>query len=158
MPNYVKKMIPTAVILVLDIIAFLMIPSQVKVLTEGLVNTRFMPYFVTILIAICGVVDLVQTFFKERNSNENQEKKRYFDKKGLIRVLVCCLCVAVYLVIMPYLGFVLSTILLYVVVTLLMGSRNWIGILILSVVLTMVVYCVFKLGLSLRLPTGLFFF
>ena len=63
MPNYVKKMIPTAVILVLDIIAFLMIPSQVKVLTEGLVNTRFMPYFVTILIAICGVVDLVQTFF-----------------------------------------------------------------------------------------------
>ena len=33
MPNYVKKMIPTAVILVLDIIAFLMIPSQVKVLT-----------------------------------------------------------------------------------------------------------------------------
>lgn len=158
MSNYIKKMIPTAVILILDLIVFLAIPSQVKVLTEGVVNTRFMPYFVTILIAICGVVDLIQTYFKERRLEETQGEKRYFDKKGFIRVLICFLCVAAYLVILPYLGFVLSTIMLCAAVAFLMGSRNWVGILILSVVLSLAVYCVFKLGLRLRLPTGLFFF
>ena len=82
MPNYVKKMIPSAVILVLDLILIALIPSQVKELTHDLVTTRFMPYVVTILIAACSAVDLIQTFIKERPREAGSEKKVYFEVRA----------------------------------------------------------------------------
>lgn len=148
---------PSAVILILDLIFIILIPDQVKELTQEGVTTRFMPYVVTILIAVCAAVDLIQIGFKEKRRAE-KESKTYFDRRGILRVFLSILAMAVYLLTVKMLGFVVATILLVAVIMLLMGSRNWKQILLVSVLLTLVVYVVFKLGLNLRLPTGLFFF
>ena len=64
----------------------------------------------------------------------------------------------VYLKVLSVLGFVIASFVLCIIIMLLMGSRNWKQNILVSVILTMSVYCLFKLGLNLRLPTGLFFF
>ena len=142
MPDYIKKMIPSAVILLIDAILFLLIPSQVKVLTDGLVTTRFMPYVVTGMIGLKAA----------------STGKRYFSGKGFLRVVGAMAALAVYLMLMPTIGFVVDSVLLCVVTMLLLGNRNVKQILLVSVLLSFGVYCLFKLGLSLRLPAGFFFF
>ncbi|MCD8052996.1 MAG: tripartite tricarboxylate transporter TctB family protein [Lachnospiraceae bacterium] len=158
MPNYIKKIIPSAIVLALDLFILYLIPTQVNVLIEGMVTTRFMPYVVTILIAVCAVVDIVETYVKGRASEEGRAEIRYFDVRGLLRVLASVISLVVWLFILPRLGFVLSTVLLGIVTMWLLGERNWKVILVLSVILSLSVYCIFKLGLDLRLPTGLFLF
>lgn len=158
MPNYIKKIIPSAIVLALDLFILYLIPTQVNVLIEGMVTTRLMPYVVTILIAVCAVVDIVETYVKGRASEEGRAEIRYFDVRGLLRVLASVISLVVWLFILPRLGFVLSTVLLGIVTMWLLGERNWKVILVLSVILSLSVYCIFKLGLDLRLPTGLFLF
>lgn len=158
MPDYIKKMIPSAVILLIDVILFLLVPSQVKVLTDGLVTTRFMPYVVTGMIGICAAVDLLQTWIKGRRVEAASAGKRYFSVKGFFRVVGAMAALAVYLLLMRTLGFVVDSILLCAGTMLLLGNRNVKQILLASVLLSLGVYCLFKLGLSLRLPAGLFFF
>ena len=158
MPDYTKKMIPSAVILLIDVILFLLVPSQVKVLTDGLVTTRFMPYVVTGMIGICAAVDLLQTWIKGRRVEAASAGKRYFSVKGFFRVVGAMAALAVYLLLMRTLGFVVDSILLCAGTMLLLGNRNVKQILLASVLLSLGVYCLFKLGLSLRLPAGLFFF
>ena len=158
MPDYIKKMIPSAVILLIDVILFLLVPSQVKVLTDGLVTTRFMPYVVTGMIGICAAVDLLQTWIKGRRVEAASAGKRYFSVKGFFRVVGAMAALAVYLLLMRTLGSVVDSILLCAGTMLLLGNRNVKQILLASVLLSLGVYCLFKLGLSLRLPAGLFFF
>ena len=158
MPDYIKKMIPSAVILLIDVILFLLVPSQVKVLTDGLVTTRFMPYVVTGMIGICAAVDLLQTWIKGRRVEAASAGKRYFSVKGFLRVVGAMAALAVYLLLMRTLGFVVDSILLCAGTMLILGNRNVKQILLASVLLSLGVYCLFKLGLSLRLPAGLFFF
>ena len=158
MPDYIKKMIPSAVILLIDAILFLLIPSQVKVLTDGLVTTLFMPYVVTGMIGLSAAVDLLQTFIKGRRAEAASTGKRYFSGKGFLRVVGAMAALAVYLMLMPTIGFVVDSVLLCVVTMLLLGNRNVKQILLVSVLLSFGVYCLFKLGLSLRLPAGFFFF
>ena len=158
MPDYIKKMIPSAVILLIDVILFLLVPSQVKVLTDGLVTTRFMPYVVTGMIGICAAVDLLQTWIKGRRVEAASAGKRYFSVKGFFRVVGAMAALAVYLLLMRTLGFVVDSILLCAGTMLLLGNRSVKQILLASVLLSLGVYCLFKLGLSLRLPAGLFFF
>ena len=112
MPDYIKKMIPSAVILLIDVILFLLVPSQVKVLTDGLVTTRFMPYVVTGMIGICAAVDLLQTWIKGRRVEAASAGKRYFSVKGFFRVVGAMAALAVYLLLMRTLGFVVDSILL----------------------------------------------
>lgn len=149
-----KKMIPTAVIMAVDAAVFFSIPSQVKIYEEGVVNTRFLPYLVTILIFVCGIADLIQTL-RER---KEEEEKHYFDKKGTLRVLIAVAALIIWLLVMPKIGFVIATALLSAGIMILAGNRNVIQILALSLILTLSVYVLFKLVLNLRLPQGLFFF
>ena len=155
MLGYKKKMIPTAVIMAVDAAVFFSIPSQVNIYEEGLVNTRFLPYLVTILIFICGVADLIKAF---RERDKGEEEKTYFNKKGTLRVLAAVAALVVWLLLMPEIGFVISTVLLSAFIMLLAGNRSAVQILVLSLILTLSVYALFKLALNLRLPQGLFFF
>ena len=146
MLGYKKKMIPTAVIMAIDAAVFFSIPSQVKIYEEGLVN---------ILIFICGIADLIKTF---RERDKGEEEKNYFNKKGTLRVLAAVAALVVWLLLMPEIGFVISTVLLSAFIMLLAGNRSAVQILVLSLILTLSVYALFKLALNLRLPQGLFFF
>lgn len=156
MTNYMKKMLPSFVILLIDLSIMLLIPSQIKELTHDAVTTRFMPYVVTGLIALCALVDLIQIYTREHADKTTGDT--YFDNAGLLRVLACIIGVIVYLYIMPMLGFVLATALVCAFSMFLMGNHDVKQLIIFSVVLSICVYCTFKLGLKMRLPVGLFFF
>ena len=110
------------------------------------------------MIGICAAVDLLQTWIKGRRVEAASAGKRYFSVKGFFRVVGAMAALAVYLLLMRTLGFVVDSILLCAGTMLLLGNRNVKQILLASVLLSLGVYCLFKLGLSLRLPAGLFFF
>jgi len=136
------------------------IPSQVKIYQEGIVNTRFMPYLLTILILICGLTDIVKGLLLIRREPEQaaEEETASMKKSGYLRVAAAAAGVALWLILLPKLGFMLASVLLTAGIMLLAGNKSWIQIVLVSLILTIAVYCVFKLALNLKLPQGLFFF
>jgi hypothetical protein len=65
---------------------------------------------------------------------------------------------AVYLAVLPFVGFILSTIALMVVIPVVLGYRNKAVIVILGVVLTLSFYYVFKVFFYVPLPQGILTF
>lgn len=76
------------------------------------------------------------------------------EKQTLLRSFFVVLSMAVYIVVMPYLGFVISTIVLVVFLLALMQVRKPIPMILLPVLLTGVLYAAFKMGLHIPLPAG----
>lgn len=76
------------------------------------------------------------------------------EKQTLLRSFFVVLSMAVYIVVMPYLGFVISTIVLVVFLLALMQVRKPIPMILLPVLLTGVLYAAFKIGLHIPLPAG----
>lgn len=67
---------------------------------------------------------------------------------------ICAVSIA-YLVIMPYLGFVIASIALTLVIPLILGNRNKTVICIVGVALTLIFYIVFKRFFYVPLPAGI---
>lgn len=154
------RIFPSFIIVCLDLFLMFSIPSQVKIYQEGIVNTRFMPYLLTILILICGLTDIVKGLFLIRREPEQaaEEETAGIKKSGYLRVAAAAAGVALWLILLPKLGFMLASVLLTAGIMLLAGNKSWIQIVLVSLILTIAVYCVFKLALNLKLPQGLFFF
>ena len=151
----------TIVILAFDLFMLLSIPEHVHVFSEATTfNSRSMPYLVTILIALCCLWDLISTWCKMKKESAADESMQtsLFDKAGLIRVCIGVLAIAVWMLVLKTIGFMIATILLAVVMMILMGNNSKLQIIVTSVLLSLVIYLIFKEGLGLRLPRGLFFF
>ena len=64
----------------------------------------------------------------------------------------------IYLAALPHIGFILCSIPFFGVLMYLYGSRNWIMMIIVSVVLPLVLYTIFRHGFQIVLPRGILAF
>lgn len=122
-------------------------------------------FIVMVLLFIVNTITDVREWKKEQ-----REKKELYqetagrspdmtgptaeEKQTLLRSFFVVLSMAVYIVVMPYLGFVISTIVLVVFLLALMQVRKPIPMILLPVLLTGVLYAAFKMGLHIPLPAG----
>lgn len=122
-------------------------------------------FIVMVLLFIVNTITDVREWKKEQ-----REKKELYqetagrspdmtgptaeEKQTLLRSFFVVLSMAVYIVVMPYLGFVISTIVLVVFLLALMQVRKPIPMILLPVLLTGVLYAAFKIGLHIPLPAG----
>ena len=117
------------------------------------IGSKFFPYFASVGLILCGL----GTFL---TAKEPDRKESFLPKGGLKRVLILLAVLLVYVVMLNYLGFLISSpVLLYVVATLLAGEKKLKPIpkIIFSVVTTGVIYVVFVNVLSIMLPMGMLF-
>ena len=99
---------------------------------------------------LLGSILSITSFSKLRKKKEDKEKK--FEKGEILQVAYLVTCVALYLFILPYIGFIFLTPALMFTMMFIFGLRKWILMGIISVVTTIFVYILFDRFLLVLLP------
>ena len=118
------------------------------------------PLCVTALMVPVIIWNIIQSIFEFRKKYE--EEKDNHDawsvnvgfNKGIIATVLITL---VYIIVMKYIGYCVSTLLYAYVLSVALGNRSWIKCAIYSIILTAVVYVIFGIWLHVRFPHGFLF-
>lgn len=146
----------TGIVGLLTCIFFFIMTQQVRqpanLLEPG---PRLLPYVAIFLIGISSIALIVKGY-KEREIAE----KPYFPKGGVIKVTKSFLMLVIYAVAMTYLGFVITTpFATAAFIYDLKGNSEVkpVSTVIISVVVTAVLYAMFVFAFQIKLPTGVLF-
>ena len=146
----------TGIVGLLTCIFFFIMTQQVRqpanLLEPG---PRLLPYVAIFLIGISSIALIVKGY-KEREIAE----KPYFPKGGVIKVTKSFLMLVIYAVAMTYLGFVITTpFATAAFIYDLMGNSEVkpVSTVIISVVVTAVLYAMFVFAFQIKLPAGVLF-
>ena len=146
----------TGIVGVLTCIFFFIMTQQVRqpanLLEPG---PRLLPYVAIFLIGISSIALIVKGY-KEREIAE----KPYFPKGGVIKVTKSFLMLVIYAVAMTYLGFVITTpFATAAFIYDLKGNSEVkpVSTVIISVVVTAVLYAMFVFAFQIKLPAGVLF-
>ena len=146
----------TGIVGLLTCIFFFIMTQQVRqpanLLEPG---PRLLPYVAIFLIGISSIA-LIVTGYKEREIAE----KPYFPKGGVIKVTKSFLMLVIYAVAMTYLGFVITTpFATAAFIYDLKGNSEVkpVSTVIISVVVTAVLYAMFVFAFQIKLPAGVLF-
>lgn len=113
------------------------------------VEWKLSPYLFPLLISVFLLV--LSIFLLIQNRNVEDKKKVKGDYRTLLFFALSCI---IYLFIIDFLGFIISSILLLAAVMLLLGERRWWFILLLSISVSLILYVLFASYLSVMLPKG----
>ena len=140
---------------------YLYFAQQIKTrpkLTPSYASARIMPTLLGILLAILSVICIIQgvrQMKKKEAAEESTEKKT---SKGDVMAVVYTFAVIIgYVIILPMLGFILSTIIYLFLQMLILAppqKRNYLLFIIIAVVFTALVFVAFRVGLQQLLPRG----
>ena len=118
-------------------------------------HARIVPTLLGVLLIVLAVLLIVQGIKHFRKEDNEPAKK--MDKVDMISVLLTFAAMILYIIILPELGFILSTILyLFCQITILAPKekRNLLLFIIVAVVFTAVAFVAFRIGLTQMLPRG----
>lgn len=158
--NFLKRCISSVVTLIVGVIVFLSIPSQIAVFnSEGLssVNARTVPYLITSLIIIISLMIIISEGIKIRKEKADTLEDNSQEQTSYARVFLAFLAIALWIIALPYLGFNISTILLVVSIMLIIGNCSWWQIALLSLILSVPINYLLANVLRVYLPTGSIF-
>lgn len=146
----------TGIVGLLTCIFFFIMTQQVRQPANPLEpGPRLLPYVAIFLIGISSIALIVKGY-KEREIAE----KPYFPKGGVIKVTKSFLMLVIYAVAMTYLGFVITTpFATAAFIYDLKGNSEVkpVSTVIISVVVTAVLYAMFVFAFQIKLPAGVLF-
>lgn len=159
--DYLKRNGMTLTLLVGMIILYLCIPSQIaeNMVAKATISPRFFPTFSVLgVIACCAlllVFDAKAHIFSHKTAEAaaTQEKK---EEVSYVRVLLVALLLLAWYILMPRIGFIISTIVIMCIMSYLLGCRNKIVLVAFPVIFTLAVYFTFVELLHVSLPEILF--
>ena len=115
------------------------------------VEWKLSPYLFPLIISIFLFILSISILASSLKENEKRKEKEKGDIKSLLIFgLICVL----YLLVLNFLGFVLSSILLLISSMIVLGERRWWFIALVSIISTVVIYLLFAKYLSVMLPKG----
>ncbi len=118
-------------------------------------HARIIPTLLGILLIVLAVILIVQGILHLRKDDNEPAKK--MSKVHMISVALTFAAMALYIIILPRLGFILSTMLyLFGQITILApkDKRNYLLFAIVAVVFTIIAFIAFRIGLTQMLPRG----
>lgn len=125
-------------------------------LVEGGVETEFgsmfLPRVVAVLIILFSVAMGLPSLLKLLKGATPAEHERV-DTTGFLGIGLYLLILFAYWFAMPYIGFLIATPLAMFSIALLLGGRNWVAMVALSVITTLIVYYGGSTFLRVFLPT-----
>ena len=152
-----KDLILGIVLLALSI-AYTIMARQIKTrpkMVPSYANSQIIPTLLGILLAILSVCLIFQGVRKLKNGEAVAEKK--MSRVDLLSIVLTFAAMCVYILILPTLGFMLSTmIFLFAQITILAPKekRNYLLFAIVAVVFTALAFVAFRIGLTQMLPRG----
>lgn len=159
--DYLKRNGMTLILLVGMIILYLCIPSQIaeNMVTKATISPRFFPTFSVLGVIVCCalllVFDAKEHIFSHKTAEAaaTQEKK---EEISYVRVVLVALLLLAWYILMPRIGFIISTIVIMCIMSYLLGCRNKIVLVAFPVIFTLAVYFTFVELLHVSLPEILF--
>ncbi len=124
-------------------------------LVPSYANSKIVPTLLGILLIILSCALIWQGIRKLNHSDERAVQK--MSKVDLLSVILTFAIMVLYIIILPYLGFILSTIIyLFAQITILSPTekRNLLLFAIIAVVFTAIAFVAFRIGLTQLLPRG----
>jgi putative tricarboxylic transport membrane protein len=120
-------------------------------------SARIMPTLLGILLAFLSVICIIQGLRKLKTAADDAQKTK--TSKGDLLTMVLTFAVIIgYTLIMPPLGFCLSTVIFLFLLMLILApadKRNYLLFAIVALVFTALVFVAFRIGLQMLLPRGL---
>src|SRR5699024_6298087 len=113
----------------------------------GSAGSSLLPVISGVVLLICSIVLNIQQYKKQKEDSEEEDTIIKLEKRHLILVAYLLL----YLIFLPYLTFIPSTIIFLFLIALLYGFKGIVKPLILSVTITLGVYYIFQMLLKVPL-------
>jgi len=130
---------------------YYLIPSQV--INQGSVPTY--PFIVNTLILLSSVGYFFQSIFQNIKETDNQKSKDGQKKqKNAHRAIVIIILIGIWVLMLDYVGFLLSTIIFLAGSIVVCGSRNYTKIVVISILFPIFMYFIFRGVLKTTLPEG----
>jgi len=157
--KFLKNNAMTILILTFGIALIFIIPLQIRKIpsASGSISPRAFPYFCAVLLIICSLSALIIAIIKfikkgivEEMENDPESQKKY------LNVVLIFLSILAWYLLLPVVGFIISTVVLVLIAMLLLGNRNKLALIITPLVFSFGVYVVFKDILNVALPEILF--
>ncbi|SDP79899.1 tripartite tricarboxylate transporter TctB family protein [Desulforhopalus singaporensis] len=136
------------------------IPTMVAVEKSSVVNSRFFPKLMSVLLVIFSIILFVQNSLlhkktkimpQSNNEGKNSENKSYTSWMRMSAAVGMCI---LFLIFYESGGFLVTSILFMFSFLLIVGVRNWISLILISILPPVIVYFIFKVLLSVPLPEG----
>lgn len=108
------------------------------------------PKILSVGIAVIGVILIAGSYLMK---NQQKDKPLFTRKELMIAVSLTAICL-VYILVLPYIGYLLATPLFIASILLSLGSRKAKSILLISVIATLVLFLMFYSVLKVNLPLG----
>ena len=138
---------------------YLFFTQQVRTrpkLTPAYANARIVPTLLGVLLAILAVIVLIEGIMKMKKAKDEDAKP---GAKGDVMAVVLTFAVIIgYIMILPELGFCLSTVVFLFLQMLILApkdKRNYWLFALVAVIFTAVVFVAFRIGLQQMLPRGI---
>ena len=159
--DYLKRNGMTLILLVGMIILYLCIPSQIaeNMVAKATISPRFFPTFSVLGVIVCCALLLVSDAKEHIFSHKTAEAAATQEKKeeiSYVRVVLVALLLLAWYILMPRIGFIISTIVIMCIMSYLLGCRNKIVLVAFPVIFTLAVYFTFVELLHVSLPEILF--
>lgn len=157
----IRKYIPSIITAALGIVILLIIPSQIDISRVNSsnatgINSRTIPYFLAISIVLLSILEL---FIKKIRGDckDTATERVQIQYMAYMRVFLTFVGIILWIVLIPYLGFVITMILLLLSIMLLMGNRNWLQLILIPLLISFTLSYVFTEFVGRTLPSGIFF-
>ena len=140
---------------------YLFYAQQIKTkpkLTPAYASAQIMPTLLGILLALLALVCIYQGIRNLKAPVESEAKAATRDLGDLMAVVFTFAVIIGYVIILPMLGFILSTIIYLILQMIILAppaKRNYLLFAIVAVVFTAIVFVAFRVGLSQLLPRGI---
>ena len=126
---------------------------QVRIATA--IGPQYIPYGLTALCLILGIAQTIVGWNKSKYYDKEEHPVENKDTKAVILVFIC---LAIYVATLKTIGFLITTTVLCFVLQILLcpkAKRKYPLFAIVAIVSTVIIYFIFRSGLSLMLPPGI---
>ena len=115
-------------------------------------QTAFFPKVLASLLLVLAIALLVQVL-RQPNGGESSAK---IEPEGWIRIGATLATLIGFAVVLEWLGFLLSTFLLMVLLLRAIEPQNWLRVFVIALATSLIAYLIFSWLLNIPLPTGFF--
>lgn len=151
-----KQNLPSILMLLFGIFLLILIPYQVSGVKITSLGPKFLPYLVAIGITILSLLSVIEGFLNKESIGEEADRETK-ENKSYIRTILTLLSLVIWLLLVPIIGFVITTIAFIATIIVIIGEYKIYQLIIIPLVVAFSVYYIFNNILNVILPEGIFF-
>ncbi len=134
--------------LLFSVVLLLVIPSQVKVITDEVVNSRTFPYVLSVIIMVMSTKTIVVEVIKLARKQEVEKKE--FDIKVEAKALFLFTLLIVYVILIQVIGYLVSSLLMVTAFLVFFKTKKWYYYAI-TLGISVAIFYIFRMVLNIQL-------